>query len=71
MAKQADKLAVVTGASTGIGYFLADECAKNGYDLIIAASRPAPFLCLTRACGMKFGVGFSVAPKRHAVLDSH
>ncbi|HEX4043864.1 MAG TPA: SDR family NAD(P)-dependent oxidoreductase [Xanthobacteraceae bacterium] len=37
MAKQADKLAVVTGASTGIGYFLADECAKNGYDLIIAA----------------------------------
>ncbi len=40
MAKQNGKLAVVTGASTGIGYFLADECAKNGYDLIIAADEP-------------------------------
>jgi short-subunit dehydrogenase len=29
--------AVVTGASTGIGYFLANECAKHGYDLLIAA----------------------------------
>ena len=31
------KLAIVTGASTGIGYFLADECAKSGYNLIIAS----------------------------------
>jgi short-subunit dehydrogenase len=31
------KLALVTGASTGIGYFLAQECAKHGYDLIVAA----------------------------------
>lgn len=31
------KLAVVTGASTGIGYELAKVCAKNGFDLIIAA----------------------------------
>ena len=34
------KLAIVTGASTGIGYFLADESAKHGYDLIIAADEP-------------------------------
>jgi short-subunit dehydrogenase len=40
MANQNGKLAVVTGASTGIGYFLADECAKHGYDLIIAADEP-------------------------------
>jgi short-subunit dehydrogenase len=34
------KLALVTGASTGIGYFLAQECAKHGYDLIVAADEP-------------------------------
>src|SRR5689334_6506966 len=30
-------LAVVTGASSGIGFCLAKECAANGYDLLIAA----------------------------------
>lgn len=30
-------LAVVTGASTGIGLELARECARHGYDLLIAA----------------------------------
>jgi short-subunit dehydrogenase len=30
-------LAVVTGASTGIGYELARCCAKNGYDLLVVA----------------------------------
>jgi len=29
--------AVVTGASSGIGFYLAKECAENGYDLLIAA----------------------------------
>jgi short-subunit dehydrogenase len=29
--------AVVTGASTGIGFELARECATNGYDLIVVA----------------------------------
>ncbi len=33
-------LAVVTGASSGIGYELARQFAENGYDLIIAADRP-------------------------------
>jgi uncharacterized protein len=32
------KLAVVTGASTGIGLELARECAKNKFDLLIAAN---------------------------------
>jgi uncharacterized protein len=31
-------LAVVTGASTGIGYELAKVCAKNRYDLVIVAN---------------------------------
>jgi short-subunit dehydrogenase len=30
-------LALVTGASSGIGFYLAKECAQNGYDLLIAA----------------------------------
>jgi short-subunit dehydrogenase len=32
-------LAVVTGASSGIGLQLARECAKNGFDLVVAADR--------------------------------
>ncbi len=34
------KLAVVTGASTGIGLELARCCARDGFDLIIAANEP-------------------------------
>ncbi len=40
MLDAARKLAVVTGASTGIGYELAKLCAKNAFDLIIAADEP-------------------------------
>jgi uncharacterized protein len=40
-------LAVVTGASTGIGYELAKQCAANGFDLIVAADEPA-ILTVTR-----------------------
>jgi uncharacterized protein len=37
------KFAVVTGASTGIGYELAACCARQGFDLLIAADQPAIF----------------------------
>ena len=30
-------LAIVTGASSGIGYELARQCAENGFDLLVAA----------------------------------
>src|SRR5687768_3758382 len=33
-------LAIVTGASTGIGYELAKCCAREGFDLIVAADEP-------------------------------
>lgn len=33
-------LAIVTGASSGIGYHLAKCCARNGFDLLIAADQP-------------------------------
>ena len=48
------KFAVVTGASTGIGLELARQCAKNKFDLLIAArsvisrrsaTRRRPSLC--------------------------
>lgn len=37
MPDQTRPLAVVTGASTGIGYELALACARNGFDLVVAA----------------------------------
>jgi short-subunit dehydrogenase len=36
----ADKFAIVTGASTGIGFELAHLAAKNGYDVLIVANEP-------------------------------
>lgn len=36
----ADRLAIVTGASTGIGFELATLAAKDGYDLIVVADEP-------------------------------
>jgi uncharacterized protein len=41
MARTDRPLAVVTGASTGIGYELARKCAAGGFDLVIAADEPA------------------------------
>ena len=38
MSSQSQQLAVITGASTGIGLELAKQCAENGFDLVIAAN---------------------------------
>ena len=40
MAQETRPLALVTGASTGIGYELAKTCAENGFDLVVAADEP-------------------------------
>ncbi|MBA2645658.1 MAG: SDR family NAD(P)-dependent oxidoreductase, partial [Pyrinomonadaceae bacterium] len=40
MSANTRQLAVVTGASAGIGYELAKICAENGYDLVVAADQP-------------------------------
>src|SRR3954469_21741080 len=37
MASDTRSFAIVTGASSGIGYELAKQCAEHGYDLLIAA----------------------------------
>jgi short-subunit dehydrogenase len=41
MTSNSRPLAIVTGASTGIGYELAKCCAENGFDLVVAADEPA------------------------------
>jgi short-subunit dehydrogenase len=38
------QLAVVTGASSGIGYELARRCAVEGFDIIVAADEPQIFV---------------------------
>lgn len=40
MESNARPFAIVTGASTGIGYELAKCCAENGFDLLVAADEP-------------------------------
>jgi short-subunit dehydrogenase len=40
MASSSRPFAIVTGASSGIGYHLARECAQHGFDILIAADRP-------------------------------
>ena len=35
-----NKLAIITGASTGIGFELATLAAKNGYDILVVADEP-------------------------------
>ncbi len=41
MATNDGRFAIVTGASTGIGFELAKLCADHGYDLLVAADEPA------------------------------
>ncbi len=40
MPDTARPFAIVTGASTGIGYELARQCIQHGYDVLIAADEP-------------------------------
>jgi NAD(P)-dependent dehydrogenase (short-subunit alcohol dehydrogenase family) len=40
MARAARSLAIVTGASSGIGFELARCCIENGFDIVAAADDP-------------------------------
>lgn len=57
---EARPLAVVTGASSGIGYELAVQFAKHGYDLIVAAEDEG----IHRAAQEFSGHGVNVTPVR-------
>jgi short-subunit dehydrogenase len=52
MKSEQRSLAVVTGASTGIGYELAKRCADEGYDLLIAADEAAIHAAAERLRGI-------------------
>src|SRR4051794_33385982 len=52
------QLAVVTGASSGIGYELAKCCAQAGFDLVIAADEPR----IDRAADELRALGTDVVP---------
>ena len=50
------KLALITGASTGIGFELATIAAQNGYDLLVAADEDlinAAAADFSRGCRLK------------------
>jgi uncharacterized protein len=49
MDAQTRPLAVVTGASSGIGFELAVQCARHGFDLVVAADRPLDDVVSTAA----------------------
>src|SRR4051794_33696706 len=52
----ADRFAIVTGASSGIGYELAVLCAREGFDLLVAADMPE----ITQAAETLRAMGASV-----------
>lgn len=54
------KTALITGASSGIGYALAAEFAKDGYDLVLAARGVAKMQALAEELKQRYAVTITV-----------
>lgn len=55
------KLALVTGASSGLGIALAEDLARRGYDLILTARSDAPMQALAARLRVSHGIAVTVA----------
>lgn len=53
---------LITGASGGIGYELAREFAKRGFDLVVVARRAAQLDALAKQCRVDFDARVDVRP---------
>jgi short-subunit dehydrogenase len=56
------KTALITGASAGIGYALAKEAAKQGYNLVLVARREDKLRELAAKVSAEYGVHCTVLP---------
>jgi short-subunit dehydrogenase len=54
------KLALVTGASSGLGVALAEEIARRGYDLVLTARSETPMLDLAGRLAGQYGIQVAV-----------
>jgi NAD(P)-dependent dehydrogenase (short-subunit alcohol dehydrogenase family) len=64
---ESKRVAVITGASRGLGELIARVLAERGYDLVVGARNPAPLQDVAESIGRK---GVTVAPIAGDVTDA-
>ena len=69
MKTQSMRLAVITGASSGIGAVYADRLARHGYDLLLVARSREPMEDLTKR--LAAGAGHKVEMLAADLTDSN
>ncbi|MFQ6609412.1 MAG: SDR family NAD(P)-dependent oxidoreductase [Fidelibacterota bacterium] len=65
-----NKFAIITGASSGIGFELAHICAREGFDLLLTARRENLLSSLQEDIEKKYGVSVDVFPLDFSLKDS-